>query len=196
MQFGKCGDRLESLAIGGRDGLGEAAEYGNRLRLHLFRLGVLQRHIEKYLLNRCQPLVLLRHRTLDTELQCRFIQGESIRRAAIDIAAELIKDNDQRQTAAWLPGPVIEPACRGFLDVVGKFFLDLVIEHRVFAEPHIHAPVDLRRRERLLPEPEGQDRVDACRIFVCDGCFCLLAQKFCRHITYSCANRSSCNLTM
>ena len=76
---------------------------------------------------------------------------------------------------------MVELAICGHFDVVQEFFLQLGIEYGVFAKPDVHAPVDLRRRQLLLLEPEGQDRVDASDIFVSYRGIYAFAEEFDGH---------------
>ena len=76
---------------------------------------------------------------------------------------------------------MVQLALAGTLDVAREFLLDLVIEDRVFAEPDVHAAIDLRRRELLLAEPEVENLADAGLVFVGEGGAFAFAEKFNGH---------------
>jgi hypothetical protein len=111
-------------------------------------------------------------------LERRVVFFECLCRTAIDVAAELVEQQDQRQPPPGFVGPVIELAFGRFLDVDGEILLNLVIECRVFAKPDIHAMVDLRCAQFMLLEPECEDRIDAILILVGDGCAPAFGKKF------------------
>jgi len=56
---------------------------------------------------------------------------------------------------------VVQLAVGRKLHFLGKLLGNLVIEHGFFAEPDIHASVDLRGRQFPFFEPERQDGIDA-----------------------------------
>ena len=178
VQLSELRDGEKSFLECGRDGLGKPRIELDGLGLHLARLGVLERHIEERALDRRESTVLLLHRTLDAQLERRPVLFERLCRTAIDVAAELVEQQDERQAAARLIGPVFELALRRLLDVVRKILLDLVIESRVFAEPDIHAAIDLRCAQFVFLEPKREDRVDAPLILVGDGHTLALGKKF------------------
>mgnify|MGYP000107877982 CR=1 FL=1 len=99
----------------------------------------------------------------------------------MDVAAKLVEQQIKCQPAAGLFGPVIEFDFVGHFDVVGKLLLALMIEDRIFTKPDVQAPVDLRRRQFMFLEPEGQDGVDADGIFVGDRGIHAFAEQFDRH---------------
>ena len=73
---------------------------------------------------------------------------------------------------------MIELAFGCFIHIRRKCLPNLVVERRIFAEPDVHAAVDLRCAERMFLEPEREDGVDAGLVFVGDGGTPALGKKF------------------
>ena len=72
--------------------------------------------------------------------------------------------------------------CTGEDGTSGWVPLDyLVIEYRVGAEPDFHTPVNLWRRQRMFPEPEGEHGFYAHLVFVGDGRSHAFAEQFDGH---------------
>src|SRR5690606_18605101 len=107
-------------------------------------------------------------RAFYAELERDLVLRERPRRAAVNVAAELVEQQDQGEPSRRSAGPVVEAALRRLFHVGREVPLDLLVEHRVLAEPDLHAPVDLRRRELVLLEPEREHALDADVIFVGD----------------------------
>jgi hypothetical protein len=55
---------------------------------------------------------------------------------------------------------------------------NFVVERRVFAEPDIHAAVDLRRAQFMFLEPEGEDSVDTSLVIIGDARAHALGKRF------------------
>ena len=79
-------------------------------------------------------------------------------------------------------GPVIELSIGCTLDILNELRCNFFVKFGVFAESDVHAPVDLRRVQRLVHEPERQDCIDSQLIIVSNRCIMAVAEKFYRHI--------------
>ena len=179
-------DGFEGFLVRRRHDLGEPAVKLDGLRLDLARFGVLQRHVEKHLLDGRQPLVFLVHRTFDAELEGKHILRERIGGVAVDVAPELVDQQDQCKAPFRFIRPVIQLATAGAFDIVREFLLDLVVEYGILAEPDVHAPVDLRGGERLFLEPERQDGIDTNPVIIGNRRVHAFAKEFYRHFDVLC----------
>ena len=89
--------------------------------------------------------VLLLHRAFNAQLERRRVHRERVRSIAVDIATELVEQQDQGKSTVRLLCPMIKLACAGPVNIVGKVFLALKIKNFVLAKPDVHAMVDLWR---------------------------------------------------
>ena len=107
---------------------------------------MLQRHVKKDPFDRRQALVLFLHCTFDAQFECQLVVRKCSGGIAVNIAAKLVNENDQREAAMRFGGPVIKLAVTGGRNVVCEVLVNIMIEYRVCTKPDFHAPVDLRRR--------------------------------------------------
>jgi hypothetical protein len=87
---------------------------------------------------------------------------------------------------------VVQLAFTREFDVIGELVPYLVIESSVFAEPYIHATIDLRRTELLLLEPECQDGIDSRLVVVNNRFSHDFREKFDGHLNHRCP-RAMCD---
>ena len=73
MQLGKLGDGSKRFLFGRGHGVSELVVKRGRLCLDPGGLRVLQRHVEKHLLDRREALVLFVHSPFDTQSECELV---------------------------------------------------------------------------------------------------------------------------
>ena len=124
-------------------------EQADRLVLVGEVLRMLERQIDEHALDRSKRLV----EAAGDQRRARFprlgIGGERLGRAAMQVAGELVQQDDQRQRAARRLGPVIERAGPGVANGGGETRARGV-EFGVLLEPHLAV------RGRIAVEPEVQ----------------------------------------
>ena len=126
---------------------------------------------------------------------CVLVELEGLGRVAVDVAPELVEQQDQRQPAARLVAPVIEFALRRPVDIVGELVANFLVKGGIFAEPRIHAVVDLRCAERLFLEPERENRLDTKLVVVRNRTGPGFAQEFYRHADLCWSHESANHVT-
>src|SRR5207302_5965257 len=91
--------------------------------------------------------------------QCLAVVGEGTRRASVDVARELVEQNDQAQAAARAVGPARELTAPRPLDHPCEARADQLVTlaaqlRRAGGEPQLLAPLQLLCRHRQRAEPE------------------------------------------
>ncbi len=153
VQFGEVCARSEGFAQRPGHAVRERIIDTDRFFLDLQGFGVLQRHEEEDALLGGQMLMVAAHRALDAQPQGMPIAREGLRFPAIDVAAELVEKDDQRQASLGLPRPLVQLAGRGAAHEFAEALGDLPIEFRIRAEPAIHAAIQRGRVEVAAGKP-------------------------------------------
>jgi hypothetical protein len=116
-------------------------------------LAVLERHVEEQSLDRCELAVVPAREAVERQASRLLIRLVGPRIAAMDVAAELVEHDDERDAAACALGPVGELSGFGGGERGSEALADLGVETRVLAPPQcVRAGVVGRK-------PEFQDGV-------------------------------------
>src|SRR5207244_12261758 len=117
-------------------GLGcQRREERNRAILDGAIFAVRERHVEEPALVRPEPAV---ESLVDRVLGCReraFVAGERVRRSSIDVARELIEDDDARERPVWVVAALAESTGAGGGDRCAESIAKGRAQGRTLAKP-------------------------------------------------------------
>ena len=117
---------------------------------------MLERHVGKGALRRRQGLVRTRIVQGLGRLQRQRVAGEGLRRAAVDVAGELVQHDDARQRALGaFVVPLAQAARQGLLDHVAELLEDGAVEGIVLAPPFGALHIVALGADRQEPEIEN-----------------------------------------
>ena len=155
-------DVLGELAVDARS---ERLPNAHGLILPLPILGVLEGHVEEHALNRSQELVESALPGAQAARERLGVAGEGRARAAMDVARELIEDDDQGEDATRRLLPLFQLTPHRPLVKLPEAFSALAIKGGIRLKPDLAALGDRLRVVGDPPEPEIEDILRSDRRF-------------------------------